>query len=277
MPSEGLELGQMCAAVQASGVSPNVFRVSGDHRRARIVLRSAVNSGFAPVLAMFHKDLGGHAVTAVGLKHLAICQPLPVHFYEHEIAGLYIHDDRLGPNLRCDFQIPSNPTESLGLDIALRNSTVVENWELHYILIPMHPKIRMSFANLQQVSGRLTPLLKGVHAHLNLAEHGISAEPIGFDCRIVRGHRYLEDLIIDPNGIDAAHIERIGQAISLAKYLGIIRVEGPFFSQFDVVADTTGTMSNPHYLGVIPTVNGPNALNAIGELVARALGCPFVD
>ncbi len=87
MPSEGLDLGQMCHAVQSCGVSPNVFRVKEQDLLARILLRGSINSGFAPVLLMRHARLGGHAITAVGLKS-SVSLENSGEYHESEMSAL---------------------------------------------------------------------------------------------------------------------------------------------------------------------------------------------
>lgn len=277
MPSEGLNIGQMCNAVQASGASPNLFKVEGNHLQARILLRSAILSGFAPVLAIKNSQLGGHAVTAVGLKEQVSAEEPDDHFQEHLISGIYIHDDRWGPNLRCTFRLPPSGEGSLGLDVQLRDTSGTEEWDLHYILVPMHAKIRLSFADLESISSDLLQTLWGIHKRYIEGKHDVTRTPLGFDCRIIRGPQYVEKLIVEDNGIDPGHIERIGSAVAPARYLGVIRVTGPFFSRFDLLLDTTGTLTNPHYLAVVPTQTALEGEKMIGKLIARIVGCPFVD
>ncbi|PQO28910.1 hypothetical protein [Blastopirellula marina] len=277
MPSEGLNIGQMCSAVQATGASPNLFRVEGNHRQARIILRTAILSGFAPVLALHNPMLGGHAVTAVGLKETVSSTEPDVHFHEHVVTGIYLHDDRLGPNLKCTFRESPNPDDSLGLDVQLRDSPTIEQWELRYILVPMHPKIRLSFADLESISSLVLQTLLAIHKVHVKGKIEVKEAPIGFDCRVLRAHHFLERLIVEDNGIDPEHLERIGKAVAPARYLGVIRVSGPFFSQFDLVVDTTGTLTNPNYLGVIPTEEAEPGMKAIGRLIALITKCPFVE
>lgn len=277
LPSEGLDIAQMCSAVQAAGASPNLFRVNENHIQARYVLRSAILSGFAPVLAMKHTSLGGHAVVAVGLKEKPLGSPLDVHFHQHTVTGLYIHDDRLGPNLRCNYRLPLTPNEPLGLDIELRDSGDVEKWELLYVLVPMHPKIRLSFANVEQLAADLVPELLALHKQYIDGKFSVENHPMGFDVQILRCFKYIEKLIVESNGIDTTHIERICNNISPARYLAVIRVSGPFFSQFDLVIDSTGTITNPHYLAVIPTESASEGLKMIGKYIARVIDCPYVE
>src|SRR5262249_55008248 len=106
MPSEGLSIDQMCQAVQAVGVSPNVFRTDrlGD---TRAYIYSAVKSGVAPVLVLSHAG-GHHAVAVVGMKLRLPHAPTVIADLADDAAGdvigFYIHDDRRGPYLRADLQ-----------------------------------------------------------------------------------------------------------------------------------------------------------------------------
>lgn len=277
LPSEGLDIAQMCSAVQASGASPNLFRVNENNVQARYILRAAILSGFAPVLAMEHTSLGGHAVVAVGLKEKFLGDPLQIHFHEHSVTGLYIHDDRLGPNLRCNYRRPDSPNKPLGLNIELRDSGDVEEWELRYVLVPMHPKIRLSFANVKQLAADIVTELLALHTRFIEQKFSVGNHPLGFDIQILRCFKYVEKLIVEENGIDTAHIGRICTNISPARYLAVIRVNGPFFSQFDLLIDSTGTITNPHYLAVIPTESASDGLKMVGRYIAHVIGCPYVD
>ncbi len=142
----------------------------------------------------------------------------------------------------------------------------------------MHPKIRLSFANIEQLSSSLVPILLGLHKHFIDGKHPIASGPIGFDVRVLRGHKYIEELIVESNGINAGHIERISRKVAPARYLAIVRVSGPFFSQFDLVIDSTGTITNPHFLAVVPTAAAPPGLKIIAKFIAeKFIKCPFVE
>lgn len=142
----------------------------------------------------------------------------------------------------------------------------------------MHPKIRLSFANIEQLSSSLIPDLLGLHQQFIAGRFPVPSGPIGFDIQVLRSHKYIEKLIFESNGIDVGHIERISTKISPARYLGIVRISGPFFSQFDLVIDSTGTITNPHFLAVVPTGQGPLGLRIVGKFIAETIiGCPFVD
>ena len=67
LPSEGLNIQQICEAARAAGLEPLVMRsLSLEQDRAQLL--GYISSGFAPVLAIQTKEGIGHAVCAVGVK-----------------------------------------------------------------------------------------------------------------------------------------------------------------------------------------------------------------
>jgi len=73
MPSEGLSIDQMCQAVQAIGVAPNLYRLerlqpATAYSTALGFLYSSIKSGAAPVLILRRNQDECHAVTAVGME-----------------------------------------------------------------------------------------------------------------------------------------------------------------------------------------------------------------
>ena len=77
MPSEGLSIDQMCQAIQAIGVSPNIYRTD-DFSVARSYLHAACKSGIAAILLLRSKDGNWHAVTVAGMKVARLHCHVPV-------------------------------------------------------------------------------------------------------------------------------------------------------------------------------------------------------
>jgi len=199
------------------------------------------------------------------------------HFHQHEASTLYIHDDRIGPYLRCKYAVPDNPGESLTLQIEYSGSSTPDEWELRYILVPMHPKIRLSFANIEQLSSPIVTAILACQKRVEKLGFKIEDGPIGFDVQVLRSHKYIEKLITESNGIDAEHIERISQSVAPARYLAIVRVSGPSFSQFDLLIDSTATITNPHFLAGIPTEKAQSGMEMVGRFITeKIVACPFI-
>src|SRR5439155_7588947 len=77
--------------------------------------------------------------------------------YASDLVALYVHDDRHGPYLRATVIMEG---DQFHLDIDTRGTH--ERWRVTYILIPVHSKIRLSFAGLRQCA---MDAMKIVHAH----------------------------------------------------------------------------------------------------------------
>jgi hypothetical protein len=103
MPSEGLNVDQMCQAIQAVGIAPNLFRIA-DANVGRAFLYSAIKSAFAPVL-LLESNGRRHAVAVAGMKttvqHTQRQLAPNIDDSANDLIGLYIHDDRFGPYLRA--------------------------------------------------------------------------------------------------------------------------------------------------------------------------------
>ncbi|MCU1303460.1 MAG: hypothetical protein JWQ87_3744 [Candidatus Sulfotelmatobacter sp.] len=147
MPSEGLSLDQMCQAVQSLGYSPSLHRAEV-FEITRGLLFSSISSGISPVLIM---NLPGsdinHAVAAAGMGVAKLSQPSTTSEIRHrskDLVAIYVHDDREGPYLKAT--IRKHQTK-LFINLKLPSGKE-ETWELTHILIPLHSKIRLSFAQL---------------------------------------------------------------------------------------------------------------------------------
>lgn len=277
MPSEGLSIDQMCQAIQAVGVSPNVFRTDriGD---ARAYIFSAVKSGVSPVLVLkLHR--GHHAVAVAGMKirtpHLPTHLPVPADDVAGDVIAIYIHDDRRGPYLRADL------TEKEGrpyLSVPLREAGEdPEIWEMTHIIAPFHAKIRLSLADLRKLAFHV---VAKVNAGREAVEQAFNIAPIaqnlvGFECWIRRSHKYLETMFLGVRSMSTESVERFCEAVTVARYLGIVRLTSGFFDPIDVLIDTTGTLKNAHCVGIFAQSSEPFT-RVIAAYLARAYNCPLV-
>jgi hypothetical protein len=287
MPSEGLSLDQMCQAIQALGVSPNVFRVEDDIETARGILASAINSEFSPILILKHGDTRrGHAVAVAGMKvrvartgeivspratSSAEAKPPKLRDLAGDLLGLYIHDDRRGPYLRADL-LPSDNKPSLSIDTRGGGQEV---WAMTHILLPMHNKVRLSFANLRDVAIAAAWRVYQDGQKINLVLGGrIKDTSITFETMIVRGHKYIEQSFMDRGSPDRAL--RLCRTIPMARYLGVVRLTSSFFDPLDLLVDTTSTLRNLYCLGVV-LLDTKNPLTPrIANSLAKHCSCPVV-
>jgi len=281
MPSEGLSIDQMCQAVQAVGVSPNVFRA--DHTEdTRGYLYSALKSGLAPVLVL-KKGNSYHAVTAVGMKIRIPHQASPVALSTpliDDVAGdllaLYVHDDRHGAYLRADLADASGVPS---LQLPVRHPTQkTEAWTMTHVLVPIHSKIRLSLAVLRQLSLQLAATThqtrEAIEKHL---PGGFIQDPtISFESWIVRAHRYVESAFLDMQDLVPQRVSDLCEKVTMARYLGVVRLTASYFDPIDVLIDTTSTEKNPHFLGLFTPRSSLPLTRVIGQRLARAARCQLV-
>ena len=96
--------------------------------------------------------------------------------------------------------------------------------------------------------------MEAVHAHRE--SHLLPDDPvlrdaaITFSTRILRSYLYIERIISD-GLVDSTQVEMLCGRTPLARYLGIIRLESPYFGRVDVLIDTTGTLRTAYCLAVI--------------------------
>jgi hypothetical protein len=252
MPSEGLSLDQMCQAVQGAGVSPNLLHPDG-FATMRGFLYSCCKSGFAPVLILDKGD-SRHAVTAVGMKRATVHTPAIIAPGFDDAAGdlkaVYVHDDRYGPYLRGVIRDDGGLT-AIDLEIAFEEPKGVETWHLTHILIPMHPKVRLAFAGLRELTtATVVPTVQA--ARVALAP-GVAPSPVHFQTTVDVGTTYVQDLLVGPLKVDPDTVLKLSSNVRLSRYVGVIRLSADgSLDPFDVLVDTTSTSRNIDFLAIVP-------------------------
>lgn len=270
LPSEGLNIQQICEAIRGSGLQPLVIRaVSPDEDRAQIV--AYVNSGFPPVLAIQSLDGGsGHAICAAGLRMGEASTLVAPTTHPHHVRladslqAVYVHDDRLGPYAAAKImpwtQTINNQTKILtSLQIQWPDKTQGELSILRALVVPVPDKIRMPVSRLL-ASGAVLAELTG----LFFKEF---ERRVILNVRYVRGTKYRKDAL--DFGLTRDGLQRLCCTAVLPRYVGLVEImakEGPLY---DVLLDTTETRPNPSALlfvrrGAFPSSYEP-ALQALAD------------
>jgi hypothetical protein len=284
MPSEGLSVGQMCQAIQSLGVSPSLFRVD----RADIAkgyLYAALTSGFAPVLILREIAPANaaapvwHAVTIAGIKerspHIPTTQAVNINIDEKatDLVALYVHDDRYGPYVRAELKaIPRQ------LHIEIEMNSEVEEWDICYILLPTHSKIRLSFAALREAS---LEIVKKIHAY---REAYLEPEPdanianplILMENWVARAHKHVESLFLSSDRVESAVFDSLATTIPFPRYAGVVRLSADYFGRIDILLDTTSTSRNMHCLAVYALENRAHTSKVIQHL-SQEFDCPLIE
>lgn len=273
--SEGLNVGQMCQAVEALGVAPLLFRPSGAED-ARGFLYSVLLSRIAPVLLITEdtakrgRTPESHAVTVVGyelsadarnrlLENSSLADPA------QGITAVYLHDDRIGPYLRAVLDVSASGE----LLVHIPGGTPdPEAWRLNKVLVPIHAKVRLSFAGLRAVGGELAgQASRCINAQTNMFP-GAGDPPVCFETWFWRTHKYVEDLLRRTKAPVEA-VLRFSSDLALPRYLGVIRLSSDCLEHaIDILIDTTSTPENLHVLAVVPL--GPTG-GGLSTAVAVAL------
>jgi len=281
MPSEGLSIEQMCLAVQAIGMSPSLIKAE-DPKSTLGGIFSATISGFAPVLILKALTTSPtyHAVTVTGSK---LNPQIPSRFQiglsgsmvNEEAArceALYIHDDRYGPYLRATLSSASNHLE-LTIDPE-RDGKRAEHWIVTHLLVPVHPKIRLSFSSLRRIA---IEVCLEINAIGNSAASPLSkGEKITVAYKIEKGSKYAEGIVLNENNVDLNRLSKFYENLVLPRYLGIIKVTASWLGEIDILVDTTSTVSNLDFVGLISRNKTQNSEFLLKEL-SHLCQCPFID
>ena len=253
MPSEGLSLDQMCQAVQSLGYSPSLYRADPHRAEAfeitRGLLFSSVSSGMSPVLIMGlpGEDIS-HAVAVAGIGVAKKTPPSATSEILHRSADLraiYVHDDRVGPYLKATIR---RRQEELLIHFELPGGKN-ETWALTHILVPLHPKIRLSFAQLYTAGLELVYKAQSfAMAQAFASSESTKRVTTLWKSRIFRSTVYTERLLGEGK---SAIVERLCDSVPLSRYIGVIRIEAPGLDTFDILLDTTSTERNLNCLAVL--------------------------
>jgi hypothetical protein len=286
LPAEGgLSVDQMCQAISGLGMSPYLV-TAGRYPLARNNLYSALNSGFATILVLrsIDKDRDDHAVTAVGMK-LSDEAPKPssglVISAADRLQCIYLHDDRNGPYLRAFLE--SGDSEKCRILIELDENEKISrrdrDWELTHILLPIHPKIRLSFASLGRCAVYIVDdAAKIIDKLIDDLKDNVDIEIfkdlyITYETIIQRAHVYVEDLLLGRGRPPLNNPDPFLDKVMLSRYVGIIRLQAKHFGCIEVLIDTTSTWRNIRIISVVGSGEPKFFTKALIDLLAKKYKC----
>lgn len=174
IPSRGLIIEQMCAAISEHGLEPELISVYKGKTRQDLPIRSLLygylKMGLAPIVVMDLPDLGLHAVTLAGysiqpdrLSGFAVGgRREAVPMIGARINAFFGHDDQVGPF--AEHKVVVSTRKDLH-PVALSGTWpdgsggYMEMYPLQ-IIVPVYNKIRVSFTDVQKWLVRLNDLFK---------------------------------------------------------------------------------------------------------------------
>lgn len=280
MPSEGLSLDQMCQAVQALGISPNLLRAT-DYQTARGYLYSACKSGFAQILILQNLKNRNefHAIAVAGMKTRSSNERLqgtPLIDKAADLAALYVHDDRTGPYLRADLKVMGRELHiDIGVGIAPNRTS--EEWNLTHILIPMHGKIRLSFDELRSIARKIADRIEAFRKLISdLTKDNYRDHRITFETLILRSPKYIEQFIFGPLNASPKKVTALKNKLLLSRYVGVVRLNSSYFGSLDILIDTTSTPRNVNCLDIIALEGKSEYTGFLIEFLANEYDCNFI-
>ncbi|HET9342940.1 MAG TPA: hypothetical protein VFO25_08505 [Candidatus Eremiobacteraceae bacterium] len=171
MPSRELRIDQMCEAVRATGLEPQVERVGSSTPLASIIY-GYLEFGLPVALCGYIDGQRGqgHAITVTGYATYSTpdvysdtTEPVirGVRSEASRMERLFVHDDNVGPFARMRFEDPGNFPPGLVADtpFVLRGydlKNIPEHWFVPVLaLVPVYGKIRIAYTEIHAWLGLL--------------------------------------------------------------------------------------------------------------------------
>ena len=164
-----------------------------------------------------------------------------------------------------NFQLtPDSPTIKIRVD-----DMEPEPWLLTHVLTPLHSKVRLSFAQIQDIGhGMASRMFAALQTRFG------KASPIGIGIRILRAHKYVEKLLASKPSPSRSHA--FFDSVSLSRYVGLIKLISREVGEYDVLIDTTGTSRNQRCLGIVLRGDETDEKLMLGATMAHLYDCDFI-
>jgi len=272
LPSEGLNIQQICEATRAAGLEPLVMRsVSLAQDRAQLL--SYVSSGFAPVLAIQTMQGMGHAVCAVGVK-LGKTQPQSnpeLHFRDNAsaVSSIYIHDDRLGPYASADLYGYTQTPDKIRTALRIRwprTDNEVEHAILDAMIVPVPAKLRLTVTRMRELGLALAETAGQIFSQFNRG--------VGLNTRYFKGTDYRKAAV--DFGLSNDGLYKLLCQVALSRYIGVVEISVPDGPLFDVLLDATETRANPAALACLRRSLLPSGAEEKLGAIANRFGAKLI-
>jgi hypothetical protein len=278
-PTDGLSVRQICEATRAAGFSPLVVRCEKFVEYEQQIY-SYATSGFAPVLAIESTTdtKPNHAVCTVGLRLGAVKPRIDpsVQFREAStaLAGLYIHDDRLGPYAFAELSQFTDTKGKIRTRVAIEWPDKIpdQDWLLHAIVVPVPQKLRLTLTSIRRVA-----LVVAESIGRAAAEAGadFACPDLTLRCGYDLARRYGAKSF--GFGLTDEGLYRLLCQTPLSRYVGIIELTSSHGPVLDIVLDTTEVDSEMALLACIKRSAWPRNQDAALNVIARHLGIPTIS
>lgn len=235
--ADGLNLEQMCGALQHAGYSPHVFRKADEPALFLMALKGYLRSGI-PLVVVVNTEDGPHAATFVGFREsptrlLELNTGTSHRLRSRGVVRFYVHDDRFGPYARVKHEIRGSKTKEhrLTLEPTERGfEHLAQPMSFWHAIAPLYPKLRLTIEDLLEFAIKLLPAVC-VFAGRD------RRDALVVDTFVALSGSYLAEALALP--IATARKVALATTAVLSRYIGVVRfsVGDEWFC--DVVYDGT--------------------------------------
>jgi hypothetical protein len=168
LPTHGLDVFQMCEAIRAAHLEPEVIPVVASTPAASIIY-GYLRAKLPVILICEVEGVGTHAIT---LNGYSISSDIPefsepttgnVRSYASRIAEFYGHDDQIGPYAHMFIRKPRNKKEAAKYPFVLHGSWKVNGKKAmilpSLLVVPLYEKIRLRYIEMHAWIQRIMRLL----------------------------------------------------------------------------------------------------------------------
>ncbi|MDD1750689.1 MAG: hypothetical protein LUO89_12550 [Methanothrix sp.] len=158
-----------------------------------------------------------------------------------QVTEFYCHDDRLGPYARVKCLEPPWGTSDITIEWpGVQRSELAR---IEYLLVPVYPKVRLSYPDLQGASLNLLRFLE---------KNGRPrVRDLALDFSVVRGRTYCEQLVTSQPRIPHGDLYEILTRDSMPRYVGVCRVAYAGAPLMDILFDTTESRLGDSLIGLV--------------------------
>jgi hypothetical protein len=295
VPNGGLDIAQLCEAIKAHGLRPVVIpgdlARAGGHRgfsRERFSASCAalIRSGY-PALVVGDLAGAGHATCAVGFRAATpprAAQGTVVH-HDAAVPFIYLHDDNLGPSVRCAVSVSPQGDVSLRPSAPPRVAATAtpDPTTAYPALVPGHliaavPEDLRTSPDALHVAGLGAASRLARFFDMAAQQEQAALPGLAMATRFARLHDYLQgDLaqaLAGRPGLARVRLALLEQVPPMSHHIGVVRVGDGAVPLCDILFDTSD--SDQHlpalayvvYISVLTSVL--HAMIAAGELPAGA-------
>jgi hypothetical protein len=146
----------------------------------------------------------------------------------------------------------------------------VEDWRLSHILVPMHNKVRLSFAQLRTTA-------KWIVGNFQSGRIELEFDPVRTEVAawIEKSTQYIQTQITDST-LPPIVLSQLCENVIMSRYIGVVRLTAADVGPLDILLDTTSTERNLVCLAVVRRAENLTRTQKLAELVSKKLRARYL-